>query len=304
MEKKHPERKFEPIDLSNSDNLIVSSILNNASDIHLEPIENGLRIRFRIEGSLYEVDTIPWNNSNSQTLVNKLKVMADLDLSNTRIPQEGRADFEHDKVKVNLRFATMPQLYGEKMVIRLYNIDKISKITKLGMNEYTLNKFKDLISGNYGMVLVTGPTGSGKSTTLYAALNYLNNSKKNLMTIEDPIEIPVKFINQIQVNSKIGLNFKDVLRSILRLDPNIIMIGEIRDTETVELAINAAQTGHLVISTLHTSHSIGTITRLLDMGIPDFQIISSLRGIVAQKLINMICPHCKEEIESLLNKVR
>jgi type IV pilus assembly protein PilB len=298
------QRIFESININSIETIIEEAVALEASDIHLEPSENDLCIRFRIDGNLHEIAVIPKNQDRAQSLVNQAKVMSDMDVSSARLPQDGHFKLSYQEKSVNLRFSSMPQLYGEKIVIRLLDVGKVMDINNLGFTEMNLKKLMYAIEEPYGMILVTGPTGSGKTSTLYATLNYLNRPTKNIITIEDPIEVSIPKINQIQVMPKIGLNFERVLRSILRQDPDIIMVGEIRDRETAEIAIHAALTGHIVFSTIHTTHSVGTIARLLDMGVPSFMISSALTAVVSQRLVNKICTHCKVEQPSFIPKVR
>jgi type IV pilus assembly protein PilB len=298
------QRTFSGINTASIETIVEEAVGLQASDVHLEPSESDLRIRFRIDGNLHDMAIIPKVQEKAKSLVNQAKVMSGMDVSISRLPQDGRYEFRHMEKSVNLRFSSMPQLYGEKIVIRLFDLGKILDIENLGFIDSNLKKYKHALERKYGMILVTGPTGTGKTTTLYAALNYLNRPNRNIITVEDPIEIHLPNVNQIQVQPKIGLNFENVLRSILRQDPDIIMVGEIRDKETAEIAIHAALTGHMVLSTLHTNHSVGTIARLLDMGIPSFLVSSSLTAIVAQRLVNKVCNACKTEQTSIIPKVR
>lgn len=258
-----------------------------ASDIHIEPFETFCQIRYRQDGILYEMATIPINLA--QRVATRLKVMAGLDISERRMPQDGRFQFENKDIRIN----TCPTLFGEKIVLRLLNKLTLT-IDELGLTSHQKIIFFRKISQPNGMILVTGPTGSGKTVTLYAALKALNNKEKNILTIEEPVEIQLEGINQVNVNSKIGLQFATALRSFLRQDPDILMVGEIRDLETAEIAIQAAQTGHLVLSTLHTNSAIETITRLISMGVPAYNIISSVSLIIAQRLLRKLCNHCKQ----------
>jgi type IV pilus assembly protein PilB len=278
--------------------LMVDSLRRGASDIHVEPYEKDFRIRFRIDGVLYDVMHPPMKLRDP--LISRLKIMAKLDISEKRLPQDGRIKI---KVKVDdrsreldFRVSTLPTLFGEKVVLRLLDKDKLMlDMTKLGFEEESLQKFQRAISNPYGMVLVTGPTGSGKTNTLYSALQSLNTPETNIMTAEDPVEFNLQGINQVQMKEQIGLNFAASLRSFLRQDPNIILVGEIRDFETAEIAIKAALTGHLVLSTLHTNDAPSTISRLVNMGIEPFLVATSINLIQAQRLIRRICSECKEE---------
>src|SRR5215203_2227516 len=278
--------------------LLVDSLRRGASDIHVEPYEKELRIRFRIDGVLYDVMHPPLKLRDA--LISRLKIMSKLDISEKRLPQDGRIKI---KVKVDdrsreldFRVSTLPTLFGEKVVLRLLDKDKLMlDMTKLGFEAESLAKFKTAIANPYGMVLVTGPTGSGKTNTLYSALQSLNTPETNIMTAEDPVEFNLPGINQVQMKEQIGLNFATALRSFLRQDPNIVLVGEIRDFETAEIAIKAALTGHLVLSTLHTNDAPSTISRLMNMGIEPFLVATSVNLIQAQRLIRRICKDCKHE---------
>ena len=279
--------------------LMVDSLRRGASDIHVEPYEKDFRIRFRIDGVLYDVMHPPM--SLRDPLISRLKIMAKLDIAEKRLPQDGRIKI---KVKIDdrsreldFRVSTLPTLFGEKVVLRLLDKDKLMlDMSKLGFEPESLEKFQRNIENPYGMVLVTGPTGSGKTNTLYSALQSLNTSETNIMTAEDPVEFNLEGINQVQMKEQIGLNFAAALRSFLRQDPNIILVGEIRDFETAEIAIKAALTGHLVLSTLHTNDAPSTISRLVNMGIEPFLVATSVNIIQAQRLIRRICNNCKEEV--------
>ncbi|WP_110953018.1 GspE/PulE family protein [Anaerosinus massiliensis] len=274
------------------DEMIKKAICTRASDIHIEPTDQYLRIRFRVDGALREVSSFPLKLH--LPFISRLKIMGELDIAEKRLPQDGRIIYKEDDRAIDLRISTMPTILGEKIVLRI--LDKSLRfvdIQKMGFSEGNLRKYVSLYKKPYGMILNTGPTGSGKTTTLYGTLSELNDPSKNIVTIENPVEYRLDGINQIQINSKIDLSFSKTLRSVLRQDPNIIMIGEIRDRETARIAIHAAQTGHLVFSTLHTNHAIGAITRLVDIGIEPFLVSSSILGIVAQRLVRLICPKCK-----------
>ncbi len=278
--------------------LLVDSLRRGASDIHVEPYEKELRIRFRIDGVLYDVMHPPLKMRDA--LISRIKIMSKLDISEKRLPQDGRIKI---KVKVDsrsreldFRVSTLPTLFGEKVVLRLLDKQNLMlDMTKLGFEPESLKKFKRNISKPYGMVLVTGPTGSGKTNTLYSALQSLNTVDTNIMTAEDPVEFNLPGINQVQMKEQIGLNFAAALRSFLRQDPNIVLVGEIRDFETAEIAIKAALTGHLVLSTLHTNDAPSTISRLMNMGIEPFLVATSVNLIQAQRLIRRICKDCKQE---------
>ncbi len=281
---------------------LVNSVLNDAikraaSDIHIEPYEKIFRIRFRIDGMLYEIMKPPVSLKNA--IASRLKIMAKLDIAERRRPQDGRIKIRlSDGKEMDFRVSVLPTLFGEKIVLRLLDKSNLQlDMTKLGFNEKQLKDFKEAVHKPYGMVLVTGPTGSGKTTTLYSALSELNQISKNVSTAEDPVEYNIPGINQVQMHEEIGLNFAASLRSFLRQDPNIIMVGEIRDYETAEIAVKAALTGHLVLSTIHTNDAPSTINRLLNMGIEPFLVASSVHAILAQRLVRKICDKCKEEIE-------
>jgi len=278
--------------------LLVDALRRGASDIHVEPYEKELRIRFRIDGVLYDVMHPPLKLRDA--LISRVKIMSKLDISEKRLPQDGRIKI---KVKVDsrsreldFRVSTLPTLFGEKVVLRLLDKQNLMlDMTKLGFEPESLTKFQRNISKPYGMVLVTGPTGSGKTNTLYSALQSLNTIETNIMTAEDPVEFNLMGINQVQMKEQIGLNFAAALRSFLRQDPNIILVGEIRDFETAEIAIKAALTGHLVLSTLHTNDAPSTISRLMNMGIEPFLVATSVNLIQAQRLIRRVCKDCKAE---------
>jgi type IV pilus assembly protein PilB len=275
--------------------LLTDAIRKRASDIHIEPYEKMLRVRFRIDGVLYEIMQPPLRLKNAIT--SRIKVMAQLDIAERRLPQDGRIKMKLQGGKeMDFRVSCLPTMFGEKVVLRLLDKSNLQlDMTKLGFEEQALKWFKDAIYKPYGMVLVTGPTGSGKTTTLYSALAELNKVATNISTAEDPIEFNLVGINQVQMHDDIGLNFAAALRSFLRQDPDIIMVGEIRDFETAEIGVKAALTGHLVLSTLHTNDAPSTINRLLNMGIEPFLVASSVNLILAQRLARVICPQCKED---------
>jgi len=281
-------------------NLILSeAVQRGASDIHIEPYEKDYRIRFRIDGVLYEVMSPPLKLKDA--VASRIKILSQLDISEKRLPQDGRIKVKM-KTKtgtkdLDIRVSVLPTLFGEKIVMRLLDKDQLRlDMTQLGFEPSSLEKFLKAISKPYGMVLVTGPTGSGKTNTLYSALSRLNTPEVNIMTAEDPVEFNLHGINQVQMHERIGLNFATALRSFLRQDPNIIMVGEIRDFETAEIAIKAALTGHLVLSTLHTNDAPSSVSRLLNMGIEPFLVSTSLLLVVAQRLVRRICPQCKQPI--------
>jgi type IV pilus assembly protein PilB len=277
--------------------LLVDALQRGASDIHIEPYEKEMRIRLRIDGVLYDVMHPPLRLRDA--LISRIKIMSKLDISEKRLPQDGRIKIklraEGRSRELDFRVSTLPTLFGEKVVMRLLDKEKLMlDMTKLGFEPESLVKFKRNISRPYGMVLVTGPTGSGKTNTLYSALQSLNTTETNIMTAEDPVEFNLMGINQVQMKEQIGLNFAAALRSFLRQDPNIVLVGEIRDFETAEIAIKAALTGHLVLSTLHTNDAPSTISRLMNMGIEPFLVATSVNLIQAQRLIRRVCSECKE----------
>jgi general secretion pathway protein E len=273
--------------------IFFQAVHNRASDIHIEPYESEARIRFRVDGVLHEVFTLP--RRQIAALVSRLKVMANLDIAEHRLPQDGQSRIRIGRNVVDIRVSVVPTLGGERVMLRLLDRSK----GRLGLNEIgfcpeVLESFRDLIKLTHGIILLTGPTGSGKTTTLYAAVNELNCEERNILTVEDPIEYQLQGVGQMQVKPKIDLTFASCLRHILRQDPDVIMIGEIRDLETAQIAIQASLTGHLVLSTLHTNDSASAITRLIDMGIEPYLISSSVLAVMAQRLLRVICPGCKE----------
>jgi len=279
------------------DYLIKNAIEARASDIHIEPFENNVRIRFRIDGQLQQISTLGVDTLSA--LVARIKILANLNIAEKRIPQDGRIIMTVEDKTVDVRVSILPTVYGEKIVMRVLNRSNHRiGIERLEMSEYELKQLKNIIGSPHGIMLVTGPTGSGKSTTLYTILSELNSNDKNIITVEDPVEYMLDGINQVNVNTKAGLTFSSGLRSILRQDPDIIMIGEIRDAETAEIAVRAAITGHLVLSTLHTNDAPSTILRLMDMGIEPYLAATSICGIVAQRLVKKVCPKCKISYEA------
>ncbi|GGJ67603.1 type IV pilus assembly protein PilB [Anoxybacillus voinovskiensis] len=272
------------------------AIEQRASDIHIDPQETKVLIRYRVDGVLRTDRALPKHMQS--VLTARIKILANMDITEHRVPQDGRIKMNIDFHPVDLRVSTLPTVYGEKIVMRVLDLGAaLNDIQKLGFNKLNLQRFIELIERPTGIVLITGPTGSGKSSTLYAALNRLNSEEVNIITIEDPVEYQLEGINQIQVNPNVGLTFAQGLRSILRQDPNIIMVGEIRDRETAEVAIRASLTGHLVLSTLHTNDALSTVTRLIDMGIEPFLVATSLAGVVSQRLVRRICRDCQYEQE-------
>jgi len=275
-------------------NLLITQAVNDrASDIHIEPQERDVRIRYRIDGVLHEVMRSPKSIQNG--VLSRLKIMADIDIAERRIPQDGRVGLVVGGKAIDLRVATMPTVHGEKAVIRI--LDKshaLLNLTDLGFSDSNMERFEASYRKPYGMILVTGPTGSGKSTTLYATLNILNTADRNIITVEDPVEYRLAGTNQVQMNPKAGLTFASALRSILRSDPDVVLIGEIRDGETAQIAVQAALTGHLVLSTLHTNDAPSAVTRLTEMGIEPFLVSSAVDAVLAQRLIRVLCEKCKE----------
>ena len=293
---------LEPEDLMEADDdapiirlinaLLSEAIKVNASDVHVEPFENRLRIRFRVDGMLREILQPPGNIA--PLVISRIKVMAKLDIAEKRLPQDGRISLRVAGRAVDVRVSTLPSGHGERVVMRL--LDKQAgrlDLKELGMSKKEHDRYKDMLHKPHGIILVTGPTGSGKTTTLYAGLSILNIKSRNILTVEDPIEYFIDGIGQTQVNTKVDMTFARGLRSILRQDPDVVMIGEIRDLETASIAVQASLTGHLVLSTLHTNSAIGAITRLRDMGVEPFLLASSLIGVMAQRLVRNLCPQCK-----------
>lgn len=276
--------------------IVETSFRMNASDIHIEPFKDRTRIRLRVDGELIEQMKVKPAAHNS--LITRIKILGGMNIAEKRIPLDGRFGMTIDGVNLDVRVSTIPTVYGEKCVIRLLSTadEKTRKITDLGMTLYNYEMFKQIIRCPHGVMLVTGPTGSGKSTTLYATLGELSKPNVNIVTVEDPCEKKIDGVNQVQINAKAGLTFAAALRSILRQDPDIVMVGEIRDGETADIAIRAAITGHLVLSTLHTNDAAGTILRLVDMGVAPYMVASSLVGVIAQRLVKLLCPECKEKV--------
>jgi type IV pilus assembly protein PilB len=274
--------------------LIAQATKARASDIHIEPDEDSVRIRYRVGGLLRHEGSPP--KAIQSALISRLKIMSDLDVSEKRIPQDGRFTFSWGTQTVDVRVSTLPTIHGEKVVMRLLDRrNLIIGVDKLGFAEQVLSDFRHIIHKPEGLILICGPTGSGKTSTLYAVLNEINSIEKNVITIEDPVEYNLRGINQVQTNDKAGLTFASCLRSILRQNPDIIMVGEIRDTETAEMAVRSSMTGHLVLSTIHTNDAASAVSRLIDMGIEPFLLASSLMGVLAQRLVRTICPSCKVE---------
>ena len=277
-------------------NVINRAVEQRASDIHIEPFEQELKIRYRIDGVLHDVETPP--RRLQAAIVSRIKIMAKLNIAERRLPQDGRIKLRLMGKEIDLRVSTLPTLYGESVVLRILDRSSIVvDLNALGFPKDTLADFDQLIHRPYGMILVTGPTGSGKTTTLYGALDKINSPDKKIITIEDPVEYQLFGVNQIHVKPQIGLTFANGLRSIVRQDPDVIMVGEIRDAETAEIAIQAALTGHLVFSTLHTNDAAGAVSRLLEMGVENYLLASSLLGVLAQRLVRRVCARCRVPVE-------
>jgi type IV pilus assembly protein PilB len=278
------------------DSIIGDAIRRGCSDIHIETYEKKIRVRYRLDGDLQEMAPLPFKYRAA--IVSRVKIMADLDISERRLPQDGRIKVKFGDRAVDLRVSVLPTIYGEKVVMRILDPRSVNvDLTKLGFAEHSLKEFDKAIHLPYGMILVTGPTGSGKTTTLYSALKQINTPDINIMTVEDPVEFNFEGINQVAVKSDIGMTFSSALRSFLRQDPDVIMVGEIRDSETAEIAVRAALTGHLVFSTLHTNDAPSTIDRLIDMSIPNYLVASCVRLVMAQRMVRKVCPNCKQEAQ-------
>jgi type IV pilus assembly protein PilB len=283
--------------------LVTRAVNERASDIHIEPGERDLRVRFRIDGVLHEIMTTP--RSVAGAVVSRLKIMADLDIAERRVPQDGRVSIRVAGRQIDLRVATLPSIYGEKVVIRILDKDDaILELEELGFLPDSLARFETSYTKPYGAILVTGPTGSGKTTTLYSTLNILNEPHKNIITVEDPVEYRLAGVTQVQVNRKAGLQFAKVLRAILRSDPDIVLVGEVRDVETAKTAVEAALTGHLVLTTLHTNDAASSVGRLVDMGVEPYLVSSALDAVLAQRLARRLCERCKESTEASPDVVR
>jgi type IV pilus assembly protein PilB len=274
--------------------IIVQGIKERASDIHLEPTKRGLLVRYRIDGILHDVRMLPARIKPA--IISRIKILSRMDIAERRLPQDGRFQLRFGAREVDLRISSIPTVYEEKIVMRILDKSQgVISLDSVGFTEKQLEEFRSMIKSSYGIILITGPTGSGKSTTLYGALNEIDSIEKNVITVEDPVEYKLERINQINVRPKINLTFANALRSILRQDPDIIMIGEMRDSETAHIAVQSALTGHLVFSTLHTNDAVSSLTRMIDMGIAPFLISSSVIGVMAQRLVRRICPKCIEE---------
>jgi general secretion pathway protein E/type IV pilus assembly protein PilB len=298
---------FSPSDIKKGNDflwgLVADAKLNRSSDIHIEVYSNRNRIRFRIDGIL--VDWLEVNKTSYPALINQIKILANLDISEKRLPQDGRILYNSNGEKFDIRVSILPTIYGEKCVLRLLNHNvSLLNLSHLGFTDSQLSLYTSAISNPNGVILISGPTGSGKTTTLYATLAQLNKVERNILTIEDPIEYTIDGVNQVQLKESIGLTFANALRTFLRQDPDIIMLGEIRDGETAQIAIRSALTGHLVFSTVHTNSAWGTVTRLIDLGVPPYLVAETVRLTMSQRLVRTLCPKCKKEVpfNSLLVK--
>ena len=284
-------------------NLIMQrAVESRASDIHVEPFEERLKVRFRVDGVLREVEAPPVRSTAA--VISRIKIMAKLNIAERRLPQDGRIKLQVQGKELDLRVSTVPTMYGESVVIRLLHKESIAfDFSSLGFEGAMLDRFLDVLALPHGIILITGPTGSGKSTTLYTALHKLNTPERKIITVEDPVEYQLEGVNQIQVKPQIGLTFANALRSIVRQDPDVIMIGEMRDLETARIAVQSALTGHLVLSTLHTNDAAGGVTRLMDMGLEDYLITSTVNGILGQRLVRRLCPNCRESYPAMTEMV-
>ena len=279
------------VDLVNK--IIITGVRSRASDIHFDPMEDGLKIRMRIDGNLRDHAIIP--KASERNLITRIKLISGMNITENRLPQDGAIKGRIDDLDLDMRVSVLPTNEGEKAVIRILDYSmSLSGLKSLDFSPENYKKVEKMLTVPNGIILVTGATGSGKSTTTYSMLQELNNEERNIITVEDPIEMNIEGVNQVQVNSDIGLTFANVLRSILRQDPNIILIGEIRDSETAQIAVRASITGHLVLSTIHTNNSLSTIERLLDMDVERYLLSSALEGIVSQKLARRLCTHCRK----------
>ena len=284
--------------------IILEAYKRRATDIHIEPYRGKVKFRYRVDGILYDVKMLPQIKHFLMPLLSRVKIMANMNIVERRLPQDGRAVIKIQNQTLDLRISTIPTPYGESMVIRILPMKLLFNLEKLGLPHFYLEVFRDLIQRPHGVIFITGPTGSGKTTTLYACLNEINVPERKIITIEDPIEYEMEGITQIQVSPGIGLNFARGLRNVLRHDPNVIMVGEVRDLETAEIAIRASLTGHLVFSTLHTNDAASGITRLIDIGVEPYLVSSSLEAIIAQRLVRIICPYCKKLDESEIPELK
>ena len=274
--------------------LIEQAVRQRASDIHIEALESNVRVRYRIDGALYE--RMVYDNSLLPAISTRIKIMGGMDISEKRKPQDGRMTVMVDRREYDIRISSIPTVHGEKIVMRISSkLNLTREIKELGLDSVEMETLQHMLAKPYGILFVTGPTGSGKSTTLYTALSALNKEQVNIVTVEDPVEADIEGINQIQVNNKVDLTFASALRSILRQDPDIIMIGEIRDKETASIAVQASITGHLVVSTMHTNNAVGTLNRIADMGIARYLVADAIIGVIAQRLVRKLCPHCRQK---------
>lgn len=286
-----------------AENLLQQALGQHVSDMHIEPEENAVRVRIRIDGLLEELCSLPLNQYS--TLLTQLKVASGMDIAEKRVPQDSRLSLRYQNELIDVRLATLPTIRGEKMALRFLRREAgLLSLENLAFSEHNLACYRKLFSQPNGLVLLTGPTGSGKTTALYATLSALNAKTKNIVTLEDPVEYQLADINQVAVNRKAGLDFATGLRALVRQDPDVIMLGEIRDEETALMAVQAALTGHLVLSTLHTNDAVGAVYRLLDMGIPAYLLAACLRGVVAQRLVRRLCPHCGQRQQADLAQLR
>ena len=273
------------------DSLIEQAIDQKASDIHIEPMKDSIRVRFRIDGLLRTITNLPLETHSP--IITRVKILGNMDIAEKRLPQDGRSEMETTGLSIDIRISTIPTIYGEKCVLRLLNRDYfLFPKDALGFSDHNSLQFDRFLELSHGILLAAGPTGSGKSTTIYTMLNEINDESDNIITIEDPVECKIPGINQIQINKKSGMTYANSLRSVLRQDPDVIMVGEIRDKETAEMAIRAAITGHLVLSTIHTHNAVGAVSRLMDMGIENYLLSDALMGVIAQRLIRKVCPDC------------
>src|SRR5699024_9796784 len=299
-----PEETVEEAGITDEDSPIVrlvnqiisNAVAQRASDIHFDPQEIELKIRYRIDGVLRTERTLPKHMQS--VMIARLKIMANLNITESRVPQDGRIKLNVNFKPIDIRISTLPSVYGEKIVMRILDLgNALDQLDKIGFSKRDEKTFRKMIKKPNGIILITGPTGSGKSSTLYAALNQLNDETVNIITVEDPVEYQIAGVNQVQVNDAVGMTFARGLRSILRQDPDIVMVGEIRDLETAQISVRASLTGHLVLSTLHTNSAVAALTRLIDMGVEPFLISSSLTGVVAQRLVRRVCRDCMESVE-------
>ena len=274
--------------------LIEQAVRQRASDIHIEALESNVRVRYRIDGALYE--RMVYDNSLLPAISTRIKIMGGMDISEKRKPQDGRMTVMVDRREYDIRISSIPTVHGEKIVMRISSkLNLTREIKELGLDSVEMETLQHMLAKPYGILFVTGPTGSGKSTTLYTALSALNKEQVNIVTVEDPVEADIEGINQIQVNNKVDLTFASALRSILRQDPDLVIIGEIRDKETASIAVQASITGHLVVSTMHTNNAVGTLNRIADMGIARYLVADAIIGVIAQRLVRKLCPHCRQK---------